>query len=265
MEELKKQMEILQNSIKLKDDQITTLKDSLDLKDDHIKTLEDSINMKEEKIDTLEKTIKLKAEQLESVSSKSEANNPEAEKRVQELEKEIVILNEELVKADEDIEKLMADNDELRQNAGGTGADGPKIIDFTNIEITKEQIIEKMRNILQNALHNVTITVPTIEDLQDLYLYEVRSSVNMKISCLINPGIDLHAELLEEFESLDNISLRTNEEQDRWVIIRDGEELLFAAIGNSENNHLAFHTRDGKHIKLLNSLIMESWLRSRKI
>jgi hypothetical protein len=87
----------------------------------------------------------------------------------------------------------------------------------------------------------------------------------MKISSLIDPSLQEDAELLEEFESLDNISIRLYEQKDRFVIDRDGEELLFAIIGENENNNLVIHTRDSKHQRLLRSLVMEGWLRSRKI
>ena len=87
----------------------------------------------------------------------------------------------------------------------------------------------------------------------------------MQISCLIDPGIEVHSELLEEFESLDNISLRSYEGQDRYVIIQDGEEMLIAVVGNNDDNHMVFHSMDSKHINIMNSMIMETWLRSRKI
>ena len=140
-----------------------------------------------------------------------------------------------------------------------------KIIDFTNIQVSKSEIIKKMRSILENAISNVTIVVPTIEDLQELYLYELRSSVSMNIACSINPGIEEHSELLDEFESLDNISLRNYERRDRFVLMRDGEELLLAVIGKSEDNNLVVHTKDPKHIRILNPIVMECWIQSRKI
>ena len=71
--------------------------------------------------------------------------------------------------------------------------------------------------------------------------------------------------LLDEFESFDNITLRTYERKDRYALIRDGEELFVAVIGNSENNHLSFYTKDSKHIRLLSPLITESWIQSRKV
>jgi len=270
MEEFKKQLEpkddlinTLQSSLKLKDDQIETIKDSIKLKNDQIQTLESSIKIKEEKIGALEKTIQLKEEELKSGGGSSgDASD------VEDLKKEIDILNGELAKADEELEKLELENETLRKgsasgDSGGASASG--IRDFTEANIPKEDILAKMKDILASSLHKVTIAVPSITDLQDLYLYEVRSSVNMQISCIINPGIEIHSELLEEFESLDNISIRSYEGEDRYVIIADGAEMLFAVIGKSENNHLVFHTRDEAHIKLFNSMITEAWLRSRKI
>ena len=92
--------------------------------------------------------------------------------------------------------------------------------------IPRSVILKKMREMLGNAVHNVTITVLDISDLQDLHLNEVRSSVNIKIRCNIDPSLEEDAELLEELESLDNITIRLNEDRDRFLIDRDGEELL---------------------------------------
>lgn len=272
VQDLKKQLETkdglistLQDAIKLKDDQINTIKESMNLKDEQIRTLEESLKVKEDKVQTIQKTLELKEDQLKHASSSAvdESAIAEKDKQIEDLKKEIDVLNNELSKADEDIENLEHELDAAKK--GSSSASSSKLIDFTSSEITKEQILEKMREILQKALHNVMMTVPRIADLQDLYLYEVRSSVNMKVSCLIDPGIEEHADLLEEFESLDNISLRTYEGEDRYLIVRDGEELFLAIIGNEENNHLVFITKDSAHIKFLNALTMESWLRGRKI
>ncbi|MFW9875140.1 MAG: hypothetical protein ACFFG0_18705 [Candidatus Thorarchaeota archaeon] len=234
-------------------------------KDEQIKTLENSLKIKDEKAKTLEKTITLKDEEIRKLNSTSidPGSLNEKNEKIKQLEKEIEILNIELAKADEEIESLELENEKLRKpNSSSTD----QIVDFTDIQITKMEILEKMRDILQNnAMANVTIIVPSIVDLQDLYLYELRSSVAMNIACSINPGIDEHAELLQEFESLDNISIKNYEQGDRYGVVRDGEELLIAVIGRSENNHLVFHTKDSKHIRLLNSLITESWIRSRKV
>jgi DNA repair exonuclease SbcCD ATPase subunit len=263
--ELKKQIEIKDNLLRLKDEQVKTLENSLNLKDDQIKTLENSLDIKDKKAETLEKTIKLKEEEilkLNSVSIDKGVLN-EYNEKIQKLEKEVEILNGELSKADEELESLELENEKLR-NAQSSAMD-IKIVDFTHANISKSEILEKMREILPNANASVMIVTPKLEDLQELYLYEVKASVSMRIACSINPGIEEHSELLEEFESLDNISLKNYNMEDKYVLVRDGEELLYGISEKSENNNLVIHTKDPNHIKLLNALSLEAWLRSRKV
>jgi len=263
--EFRKHLQTKDNLLKLKDEQVKTLENSLRLKNEQITTLENSLKIKDEKADTLEKTIKLKEEEISKL--KSSALDPNVVKakdeKLKKLEKEIEILNGELAKADEDLESLELENEKLR-NAKSNSTD-ISIADFTNVQINKSEILEKMREILQKAISSVTIVVPSIEDLQELYLYEIKASTALKIACSINPGVEDHSELLDEFESFDNISIRNYERQDRYALIRDGEELFIAIIGNSENNHLTFYTKDSKHIRLLSALITESWIQSRKV
>ncbi len=252
-EELKKQLETKQNLIKSLQENIDTLKDSLSLKDQHIKSLETSLLIKEEKIRVIEesnKEINKIQEELKLLLSDNST-----------LKRKVEILNEELLKADKDLEQLEMENEALRSSTSSSSL----ITNYTDIEIPKEDILQKMREILQNGKHNVMITVPSLEDLQELYLYEVRSSVSLKISCSIDAKSGDQSNLLEEFQSLDNISLRNYSNGDRFSINRDGAELLFAAVGSKENNYLVVHTLDPNHIKLFNSYTMEAWLRGRKL
>ncbi|MFX0106315.1 MAG: hypothetical protein ACFE75_12620 [Candidatus Hodarchaeota archaeon] len=263
--EFKKQLETKDNLIKLKDEQIKTLESSLQLKDEQIKTLEKTIQTKDDETKTLEKTIALKEEDIRKLASSTvdSTSLKVKDESIAQLQKEIEILNGELAKADEELESLELENEKLRK--AQSSSKDIKIIDFTNIQIKKSEILQKMREILESAISNVTIVVPSIEDLQELYLYELRSSVNMMIACGVNPGLEEHSELLDEFESLGNISLRNYEREDRYILFRDGEELLFAAIGKTENNNLVIHTKDPRHIKLFSSLATEGWIQSRKI
>ena len=79
----------------------------------------------------------------------------------------------------------------------------------------------------------------------------------------IDPEVVEQIDQLEEYESLDNITVKNFLGLDRYVILRDGEELLLAFKGKNDSNHLAFHTRDAAHIRIFSSLVMEAWLRSR--
>ena len=265
---LKNQEELisnLQKSLDLKTEQVNTLNDSLKLKNEQISTYETSIKIKDEKIKTVEKTLEIREAELKSIASSTVEKNivDEKEQKIDELNKKLEILQGELNTADEDLEALENENDRLRNELASSS--GSKILDWTELEISKGEILEKIKGITDKALHNITIAVPDIKDLQELALYEVRSSVSINVSCSIDHGVELDAELLEEFESLDNISIRLYEGKDRYLIDRDGEELLLAVIGKKDNNHLIFHTRDSKHIKFYRGVVMDSWLRARKI
>jgi len=255
----------LNTSLGLKEDQIKTMIDSMNLKEQHIDTLNKSLEIKNQNIKTLEKSFNLKEEELKELSSSTVKKNllEEKDEEIEECQKKLTILTGELEKAEEDLDALEAENDKLRNNLASVPDEA--IIDSTFREIPKAVILKKMRAILGNAVHNVTIAVLDINDLQDLHLYEVRAHVNVKIMCNIDPSLEDDAELLEELESLDNITIRLYEDRDRFLIDRDGEELLFSIVGEGENNNLVIYTRDAKHQRLLRSLVMEGWLRARKL
>ncbi len=265
---LKSKEELINNftkSLELKEDQIKTMIDSMNLKEQHNDTLNTSLQIKNEKIKDLEKNIRTLNEKMNLLNSSTVDKDIIAEKEdeIKECQNKVDILKGELEKQEEDLDLLEAENDKLRNDLASSS--DPQIIDWTYVEIPKDSILKKIREILSKAVHNVTIAVPDIKDLQDLHLYEVRAHVNMKIMCYIDPSLEDDEQLLMEFESLDNITIRMYEDKDRFIMDRDGEELLFAIIGEGVNNNLIIHTRDAKHQRLLRSLVMEGWLRARKL
>jgi hypothetical protein len=265
---LKSKEDLISNfttSLELKEDQIKTMIDSMNLKEQHNDTLNTSLQIKNEKIKDLEKNIRTLNEKINLMNTSTVDKDLIAEKEdeLEEYQKKVDILKGELEKQEEDLDLLEAENEKLRNDLASSS--DPQIVDWTYVEIPKESILKKIREILSKAVHNVTIAVPDIKDLQDLHLYEVRSSVNIKIMCYIDPSLEDDEQLTMEFESLDNITIRMYEDKDRFLIDRDGEELLFAIIGEGENTNLIIHTRDVKHQRLLRSLVMEGWLRARKL
>ena len=135
--------------------------------------------------------------------------------------------------------------------------------DFNRLGFTKSELLKYMRLMLERAQHNVVIIVPKITDLRDLEVYNVRANVNRRIACLIEVENENHREILEELKVFANV--RNYMGEDRYVFLRDGEELLFAALGVNNAINLSFHTNDAAHIKLFSSLAMEAWLKSREI
>ncbi len=255
--EIKKEILSLKDSLRLKEEQIQTLKESLKYKDKKIEDLEESL--KDKDFERKELIQQMKQKQLKIEKLKQTLNNQvslaEKDKKISELQNIINQLNEKLEKTEEILEN---------KESEGIFSKG-EIIDFTNLETNYQKILNKMNEILINTLHSVNIIVPCITDLEKLSLYDIKSNIMVKISCLIDPNIKEHAELFDEYQFSENISIRNYEREDKFIILRDNEELLFSIIGNEENNPLTFYTRDTEHIKALTPMVMDIWLRSKKI
>ena len=128
--------------------------------------------------------------------------------------------------------------------------------------VSREQIIDFLTDMVTRSVHNLVITCPSIQDLAELGLYDARTSVNIKASCSVQPS-SADQELLQEFEALDNITIRNFDSKDRWICLKDNEEMMVATIG--EKSIGAFFSNDHAHIKFFNALMMESWLLGRKL
>lgn len=125
--------------------------------------------------------------------------------------------------------------------------------------------VKNFKEILERTQHRVVVIFPVIKDIEAIEIYNVRSGVNFSLACFIDKESEEDMDLFEELEGFENLEVRNYSEEDRWVILRDGEEVLSAVIGTDEKNHLVFHTRDPAQVKILSYLATDAWLRSRKI
>ncbi|OLS11991.1 MAG: transmembrane protein [Promethearchaeota archaeon CR_4] len=257
------QIAMLNESLKLKDTQIQALNDSLTMKDQQMKTLQEAVRLKDDQINQIKLTsassqevgaIQVQLKDRQKILEEKNAQIEDLKKEIINIKKENNLLNQDLEAADKLSEELQK---KLSDLSGSSGT-----LDLEKVRYTRDQIAAKFIDILNHTIHNVTIVTPSIEDLENLKLFEVKNSVSVKVACNIDGANQKHAELLAEFESLDNISIRQYDAKDRWGISRDNEELFLAAVGDS---NLVFYSRDALHLKLLNPIIMESWLRSRKL
>ncbi|MHA1583985.1 MAG: coiled-coil domain-containing protein [Promethearchaeota archaeon] len=173
------------------------------------------------------------------------------EAKIKDLEEEMTYLKDDLEAADEEVEDLQKQIKNLETAEG--------------IFLNKDKVIERIKELLGKALHNVNLTGPSISDISKLDLFEINSSVNIKVATFIDQSIPEHIKLKDELGSFDNIDIRLYGERDRWSAIIDGDTLFFAVVGAEPNNFLSFTTRDPKHIHVFNSLAMETWLRGKKI
>jgi predicted RNase H-like nuclease (RuvC/YqgF family) len=251
----------LQSNLSAKDDQVTTISGIVRTKDEQIETIKHSIQMKDEQIYSLKNTLEAKESEILMLSQKVDSSKgmvsntflEDKNKKIQELEKEIKLLNLDLKAADDEVEKLK----EKIQSASS-----PAKGEIAMITVTRNQIIEFLTDMVTRSVHNLVITTPSIQDLAELGLYDARTSVNIKASCSVQSSSE-DQELLQEFEALDNISIRNFDSRDRWICLKDNEEMFIASIGSKSN--AAIFSNDHLHIKFFNALMMESWLLAKRI
>lgn len=161
-------------------------------------------------------------------------------------------LTQDLDAADEEVEKL---NQNL-QNFEEKAKEG--------FYLSKKSVLKEIKSIIMKGLHTIILTTPRIEDIRDLELFEIKPSVNIKVATWIDPSNPDHQEILREL-TFDNIIIRIDDFKDRYCILKDGAELFLGIEGKKEDEILTLRTKDSKHIKFLSSLVMESWLRARKL
>jgi len=259
--EIKEKINQLKESLDLKDEQIRTLKESLTFKKEQVQTLKNNSNYQKSQIQKLEELIETREEQLKSMEEPSDEDK-ELKKSIEEKNEKVEQLEAQVEELEETLKVKERKIAELTEGAEILDS---KVIDYTDFEVSKAEILEKMEEILKKAINSIIICVPRITDLERLSIFDIKSSVAIKICTLINLKRTDHADLFKEFSDSGTISVRNYEREDRYIIMRDSEELLFALIGKREKNHLAFYTTDANHLNELNPIVMDTWLRSRKI
>lgn len=175
----------------------------------------------------------------------------ELEEQIESLETEMNYLQEDLTAADKEVEQYENQLKEYQNRK--------------SIFITEIDVINEMKDILSKSLHNVSICTPSIDNLEKLELYKLPPSVVVKASCNIDIIQPDHQKFMDEIKSLDSVSLRLYSGRDRWSILKDGEILFMAIVGETSNRLLSLKTSDPAQIHVFKTLVMESWLRGQKV
>jgi hypothetical protein len=181
----------------------------------------------------------------------TDSNNDKLKEEFESLQEEMSYLLEDLDAADEEVEELTTKIKKLEEREA--------------IILTKPQVIEEIKGILKDSVHNVNLCTPSIADVEHLDLISLPSSLVIKVSCNFDLTEPKHLMIYDELKSMDNISLRLYTIADRFSIMKDRDCIFFGILGLQPNHILSFKATDAAHIKLLNNLITESWLRAKRI
>ena len=134
-----------------------------------------------------------------------------------------------------------------------------QITGYCEEQLSKSDLIEKIREILNNTIIDSLLIVPEIKILKELNIPDLKTSATIEIACPIDRQNKKHLQVLEEFKNNNSLNIRDSKAKDTFALLRDGEELL-RVIRNLPNDlYLTIHTDDEKNIEKFILLIADSF------
>jgi hypothetical protein len=173
--------------------------------------------------------------------------------KIKKYEAEMGYLKDDIDAADKEVENLTEEIKKIELLSKQIGI------------LSRSQIIKTIKQLLTNAVHNVSLCVPSVLDLVDLNLFDIKASVNVKIACDYDSKIKDHKNAIDQYLPLENLSFRVYDGKDRWCATQDGDAFFLAIVGKDPNIYLSILTTDPVHLKFFNSIAMDSWLRGHKM
>jgi sugar-specific transcriptional regulator TrmB len=135
----------------------------------------------------------------------------------------------------------------------------------TNKIITgRDNIITRFNELLDAALHNVMLVVPTIADLKEIDLTKLKPSVKVLVSVKVDMTSQDDLDMVQGLSELNNIELRSFNNEDRFAINVDRGDVIIGV--NSKNGPFGIHTQDSQAIDLfVKQFMLECWTLGRSL
>ncbi|MHA1368412.1 MAG: hypothetical protein ACTSWN_11950 [Promethearchaeota archaeon] len=134
----------------------------------------------------------------------------------------------------------------------------------TQLFFGKDRIIELFNKLLDDALHNVMIVVPTMDDLMRLDLLKLKPSVKVSAMAKIDMANQKHLDYYESLSDLANIEIRSFDWEDRFGINVDRGKAFIGV--NSKGEIFGVLTDDEDAIDFfVKRIIVECWTLARRL
>ncbi len=201
-----------------------------------------------------------------SKTSQAEAENLRAEKlqindlllkriaEVEEQEKQMLALQDEITTLKRTLGVEIESKRELLMKPEASAA---------RIVNGRDSIIKLFNELLDNAMHNVMIVVPSVKELQELDLMKLRPSVKVLLSVKIDMKSQIELDYVQDLQKLTKIELRSFDNEDRFGINVD-RGVVF--IGVNSKQPFGLVTEDPVAIDLfVKQFMIETWTLGRQI
>ncbi len=164
-----------------------------------------------------------------------------------------------------EVEKLKA---ELKQKddqiAGLSGRLGSILTGGSGVLTDKSKLGEIFKTLLQKTQRSIRFCVPTISLVESLGLLPVIKAFPRLTVINISGDIKATDEHIVMDLKQKGVIFTQYDAKDRWVLNRDGEDIVIA-LEKSDGTVIGFYSNEQRIVSILNSAIMEPWVRGIKI
>lgn len=274
-EEISEEAKVFKKSVFAKDEILVMKDKQLADKDEEIKKLSTQLaelNGRMEanaaKIPAFQDQILAIQKENEAVKLKEEKMNTqihEANDKYEKLKVKFRDSGDSVLGATMEVEKLKA---EIKQKddqiAGLSGRLGSILTGGSGVLTDKGKLGEIFKTMLQRTQRSIRFCVPTITLVESLGLLPIIKGFPKM--AVINISGDIKA--TDEHIVMDlkqrGVVFTQYDQKDRWVLNRDGEEILIA-LEKGDGTVIGFYSNEQRIVSILNSAIMEPWVRGIKI
>lgn len=265
----KAKIEVLEESVsRSKQEAIAYMKKAEDLQKENLKLGEDLRALAAEKsdlqakMDEARKTAQAQVEaiqaEIETIRAEKLQINERLMKRIAEVEEQEKImlgLRDEIAT----LKRRLGEEIETKRSLETKPAEST-----TRIITGRDAIIQLFNKLLDNALHNVMIVVPSIKDLQELDLMKLKPSVKVLVSVKVDMKSQEELNYVMELGKLNKLDIRSFDNEDRFGINVD-RGIVFIGV-NSKTQPFGLLTEDPQAIDLfVKQFLIETWTLGRPV
>jgi chromosome segregation ATPase len=261
--------------IATKDKQMMEKDQVIALKDGEIKKLYSQLAEVTAKIETSAAKIPLLQDQIlalqkenEAVKLKEEKMNTqihEATDKYEKLKVKFRDSGDSVLGATMEVEKLKADikqKDDVITDL--TGRLGSILTGGSGVLTDKEKLMEIFKTIVQKTQRSIRFCVPTISKIEAMGLLPVIKGFSRMTVVHVAGDIKATDEHIVMDLKQKGVIFTQYDQKDRWVLNRDGEDAIIA-LEKPEGKIIGFYSNEPRIVSILNSAIMEPWVKGIKI
>ncbi|MBN2150572.1 MAG: hypothetical protein JW839_03900, partial [Candidatus Lokiarchaeota archaeon] len=283
IEALRASVELLTAEAKNKDNAAFRSKAKVEVLEESVSRSKHEAMAFQKKAEELQKENARIAEELKAVTTDKEGLQSRLDEVTKGLQAEAEVLraeklqiNDRLVKRIAEVEeqdkKMLAFQDEIAtlKKRLGEEIESKKALEskpdacVTRMITGRDEIIKLLNELLDKAIHNVMIVVPSIKDLQELDLMKLKPSVKVMVSVKVDMKSQPELDFVTELDKVNKLDIRSFENEDRFGINVD-RGVVFIGV-NSKTMPFGLITEDPQAIDLfVKQFLIETWTLGRPV